>query len=174
MFLGKTVFHIRQKGVPPLLLPASVLQSPRCLVWIYNLFLILQLYLNLKVSKNAIAAEKPYCKFSICFANVGYSPTPRQHFWKIAGSKNFSFACGSLLTANHPKKQLLLSKKSLLFLQNIPKIKWFVAKLFHTFYSQNFIIFLFSVVCINCFYSIRCVFNTSKIIDYWLLINNCL
>ena len=101
-------------------------------------------------------------------------PEPRQHFWKIAGSKNFSFACGSLLTANHPKKQLLLSKKSLLFLQNIPKIKWFVAKLFHTFYSQNFIIFLFSVVCINCFYSIRCVFNTSKIIDYWLLINNCL
>ena len=30
--LRKTVFHIRQKGVPPLLLPASVLQSPRCLV----------------------------------------------------------------------------------------------------------------------------------------------
>ena len=25
----------------------------------------------------------------ICSANVGYSPTPRQHFWKIAGSKNF-------------------------------------------------------------------------------------
>ena len=98
MFLGKTVFHIRQKGVPPLLLPASVLQSPRCLVWIYNLFLILQLYLNLKVSKNAIAAEKPYCKFSICFANVGYSPTPRQHFWKIAGSKNF------LLPAAHHSK----------------------------------------------------------------------
>ena len=27
----------------------------------------------------------------ICSANVGYSPTPRQHFWKIAGSKNFLF-----------------------------------------------------------------------------------
>ena len=26
---------------------------------------------------------------SICFANVGYSPTPRQHFWKTAASKNF-------------------------------------------------------------------------------------
>ena len=25
----------------------------------------------------------------ICSANVGYSPTPRQHFWKIVGSKNF-------------------------------------------------------------------------------------
>ena len=36
-FLGKTVFRIRQKGVPPLLLPASVLQLPRCLVRICNL-----------------------------------------------------------------------------------------------------------------------------------------
>ena len=31
-FLGKTVFPVRQKGVPPLLLPASVLQSPRRLI----------------------------------------------------------------------------------------------------------------------------------------------
>ncbi|MFR7792822.1 MAG: hypothetical protein ACLU2X_12305, partial [Ruminococcus sp.] len=30
--LGKTVFSVRQKGVSPLLLPASVLQLPRCLV----------------------------------------------------------------------------------------------------------------------------------------------
>ena len=37
LLLGKTVFNIRQKGVPPLLLPASVLQLPRCLVRIYNL-----------------------------------------------------------------------------------------------------------------------------------------
>ncbi len=28
LLLGKTVFHIRQKGVPPLLLPTSVLQLP--------------------------------------------------------------------------------------------------------------------------------------------------
>ena len=32
---------------------------------------------------------------TICFANVGYSPTPRQHFWKTAAPKNFLFACGS-------------------------------------------------------------------------------
>ena len=32
MLLKKTVFRIRQKGVPPLLLPTSVLQLPRCLV----------------------------------------------------------------------------------------------------------------------------------------------
>ena len=30
--LDKTVFPVRQKGVPPLLLPASVLQLPRYLV----------------------------------------------------------------------------------------------------------------------------------------------
>ena len=38
LLLGKTVFSVRQKGVPPLLLPASVLQLPRCLVRICNLF----------------------------------------------------------------------------------------------------------------------------------------
>ena len=38
--LGKTIFNVRQKGVPPLLLPASVLQLPRCLVRICNLFLM--------------------------------------------------------------------------------------------------------------------------------------
>ena len=32
LLLGKTVFSVRQKGVPPLLLPTSVLQLPRCLV----------------------------------------------------------------------------------------------------------------------------------------------
>ena len=36
--LEKTIFNIRQKGVPPLLLPTSVLQLPRCLVRICNLF----------------------------------------------------------------------------------------------------------------------------------------
>jgi len=30
--LGKTIFSVRQKGVPPLILPASMLQLPRCLV----------------------------------------------------------------------------------------------------------------------------------------------
>ena len=38
------------------------------------------------------------CSF-ICSANVGYSPTPRQHFWKIAGAKNFLFACGLVFAA---------------------------------------------------------------------------
>ena len=51
MLLGKTVFHIRQKGVPPLLLPASVLQLPRCLVRICNLFHKGSQIANWKVSK---------------------------------------------------------------------------------------------------------------------------
>ena len=37
LLLEKTVFSVRQKGVPPLLLPASVLQLPRCLTRTYNL-----------------------------------------------------------------------------------------------------------------------------------------
>jgi len=37
ILLKKTVFPVRQKGVPPLLLPTSVLQLPRCLARIYNL-----------------------------------------------------------------------------------------------------------------------------------------
>ena len=38
LLLGKTVFSVRQKGVPPLLLPTSMLQLPRCPVRICNLF----------------------------------------------------------------------------------------------------------------------------------------
>ena len=38
LLLGKPIFSVRQKGVPPLLLPASVQQLPRCLVRICNLF----------------------------------------------------------------------------------------------------------------------------------------
>jgi len=38
LLLGKTIFSVRQKGVPPLLLPAGMLQLPRCLVRICNLF----------------------------------------------------------------------------------------------------------------------------------------
>ena len=38
LLLEKTVFPVRQKGVPPLLLPTSVLQLPRCLVRICDLF----------------------------------------------------------------------------------------------------------------------------------------
>ena len=64
--------------------------------------------------------EKQTAK-SICSANVGCSPTPRQHFWKIVGSKNFFFACGLWL------KTLLLGKPSesgSARLGHIPSLPW--------------------------------------------------
>ena len=51
LFLEKTVFIVRQKGVPPLLLPTSVQQLPRCLVRICNLFHKGNQIANWKVSK---------------------------------------------------------------------------------------------------------------------------
>ena len=63
LLLEKTVFNVRQKGVPPLLLPASVLQLPRCLVRICNLFHKDNQAANWQVSKSAIAAGKTSCKF---------------------------------------------------------------------------------------------------------------
>ena len=65
LLLGKTVFRIRQKGVPPLLLPASVLQLPRCLVRICNLFHRNNQVANWQVSRNAIAAGKTCCKYNL-------------------------------------------------------------------------------------------------------------
>ena len=62
LLLGKTVFSVRQKGVPPLLLPASVLQLPRCLTRTYNLDSHDSIFLNGTVLKNAIAAGKTGCK----------------------------------------------------------------------------------------------------------------
>ena len=63
--LEKTIFRIRQKGVPPLLLPASVLQLPRCLVRICNLFHRNNQVANWQVSRNAIAAGKTCCKYNL-------------------------------------------------------------------------------------------------------------
>ena len=62
MLLGKTVFHIRQKGVPPLLLPARVLQLPRCLARICNFFHKNNPIAIWQVLKLAIAAGKTDCK----------------------------------------------------------------------------------------------------------------
>ena len=45
--------------------------------------------------KKCNCIRKNLLQNTICFANVGYSPTPRQHFWKTAAPKNFLFACSS-------------------------------------------------------------------------------
>ena len=65
LLLEETVFSVRQKGVPPLLLPASVLQLPRCLVRICNLFHRNNQVANWQVSRNAIAAGKTCCKYNL-------------------------------------------------------------------------------------------------------------
>ena len=62
LLLEKPIFRIRQKGVPPLLLPASVLQLPRCLVRICNLLHKNNQIANKTVLQNAIAAGKIDCK----------------------------------------------------------------------------------------------------------------
>ena len=79
-FLGKTVFRIRQKGVPPLLLPTSVLQLPRCLARTYNLTSYDTTLFELDSFKKCNCSRKNISANLICFANVGCSPTPRQHF----------------------------------------------------------------------------------------------
>ena len=87
-------------------------------------------------------------------------------FPRQATGKKLFFRLRLVAYSQSSKKAAASSQEVAAFLQNILKIKGIIAKLFYTFYSLNFIIFLFSVAYINCFYSIRCVFNTSKIIDY--------
>ena len=79
-FLEKTVFPVRQKGVPPLLLPSSVLQLPRCLTRTYNLDFHDLTLLELDSFQKCNCSRKNRLQNLICFANVGCSPTPRQHF----------------------------------------------------------------------------------------------
>ena len=87
--LGKTVFHIRQKGVPPLLLPASMLQLPRCLGRICNLFHINHKITNLTVSKNAIAAGKTNCEIQFAPQMWATRPHLGSIFEKLLHRKTF-------------------------------------------------------------------------------------
>ncbi|WP_440337446.1 hypothetical protein [Megamonas funiformis] len=89
LLLGKTIFHIRQKGVPPLLLPASVLQLPRCLVRICNLFHKNHRIANWQVSKNAIAAGKTDCKIEFASQMWAARPHLGSIFKKLLHRKTF-------------------------------------------------------------------------------------
>ena len=88
-FLEKTIFSIRQKGVPPLLLPASMLQLPRCLVRICNLFLTNHKIADLTVSKNAIAAGKTDCKIEFAPQMWATRPHLGSIFEKLLHQKTF-------------------------------------------------------------------------------------
>ena len=89
LLFGKTVFHIRQKGGPPLLLPTSVLQLPRCLVRICNLFLTNHKIADLTVSKNAIAAGKTDCKIEFAPQMWATRPHLGSIFEKLLHQKTF-------------------------------------------------------------------------------------
>ena len=85
----KTIFNIRQKGVPPLLLPASLLQLPRCLARIYNLDSHDTTLFELESFKNAIAAGTSNLK--IKFASQMWAARPRlgSIFVKLLHQKTF-------------------------------------------------------------------------------------
>ena len=111
-FLGKTIFSVRQKGVLPLLLPTSVLQLPRCLVRICNLFLINHKIANLIVSKNAIAAGKSDCKIEFASQMWAARPHLANIFKKLLDQKTFYSACGSHLIAASEKIKNRIDKST--------------------------------------------------------------
>ena len=89
LLLGKTVFPIRQKGVPPLLLPTSVLQLPRCLVRIYNLDFHDSTLFELDSFKNAIAAGIPNLKIKFASQTWAARPHLGSIFVKLLHQKTF-------------------------------------------------------------------------------------
>ena len=97
LLLEKTVFSVRQKGVPPLLLPASMLQLPRCLVRICNLFLTNHKIANLTVSKNAIAAGKTDCKIEFASQMWATRPHLGSIFVKLLHRKTFRLPADCIL-----------------------------------------------------------------------------
>ena len=102
LLFGKTVFRIRQKGVPPLLLPASVLQLPRCLVRICNLFHKNHKIANLTVLKNAIATGKTDCKIQFASQTWATRPHLANIFEKLLDQK--TFICLRLVSCSLPQK----------------------------------------------------------------------
>ena len=87
--LRNTDFQRPAKGVPPLLLPASMLQLPRCLVRICNLFLTNHKIADLTVSKNAIAAGKTDCKIEFAPQMWATRPHLGSIFEKLLHQKTF-------------------------------------------------------------------------------------
>jgi len=97
LLLEKTVFNVRQKGVPPLLLPASVQQLPRYLVRICNLFHKGNQIVNWQVSKNAIAAGKTDCKIEFASQMWAARPHLGSIFEKLLHRKTFQLPAARFL-----------------------------------------------------------------------------
>ena len=79
------------------LLPASVLQLPRCLVRICNLFLTNHKIANLTVSKNAIAAGKTDCKIEFASQTWATRPHLGSIFVKLLHRKTFQLPAARCL-----------------------------------------------------------------------------
>ena len=96
----KQIFSVRQKGVPPLLLPASLLQLPRCLARIYNLDSQDTTVFELESFKNAIAAGTSNLK--IKFASQMWATRPRlgSIFEKLLHRKTFWLPVARFLMRN--------------------------------------------------------------------------
>ena len=89
LLLGKPIFSVRQKGVPPLLLPASMLQLLCCLVRICNLFHKGKQTANWQVSKSAIVAGKTDCKIQSASQMWAARPHLANIFEKLLDQKTF-------------------------------------------------------------------------------------
>ena len=87
--LEKTVFNVRQKGVPPLLLPASVLQLPRCLVRIYNLDSHSSILFELDSFKRCNCSRKTNCKIKFAPQMWATRPHLANIFKKLLDQKTF-------------------------------------------------------------------------------------
>ena len=97
LFLGKTISPIGKRGVHPCFCLPACCNCPWNLVSHYNLLIFKG---NCDSSNSLLDfCCISYCAVSICSANVGCSPTPRQHFWKTAAPKNFSVH--AMVTVEH-------------------------------------------------------------------------
>ncbi len=104
LLLGKPIFHIRQKGVPPLLLPTSMLQLPRCLVRICNLDFHDTTLFELDSFKNAIAARKQSCKIQFASQMWAARPHLASIFEKLLEQKTFCLPAARYLETMLLKK----------------------------------------------------------------------
>ena len=119
LLLEKTVFSVRQKGVPPLLLPASMLQLPRCLVRICNLFHKGKQTANWQVSKSAIAAGKTDCKIEFSSQMWAARPHLGSIFEKLLHRKTFYLPAARIL---QPTSHLFISPAFPCFCETVNNI----------------------------------------------------
>ena len=97
LLLEKTVFSVRQKGVPPLLLPASVLQLPRCLVRIYNLDSHSSILFELDSFKRCNCSRKTNCKIKFAPQMWAARPHLASIFEKLLDQKTFQLPAARML-----------------------------------------------------------------------------